>query len=77
MKTARWRTGISGGISLFLILTPLTRAQAVVNTADIVNLAVTTPKIGNLAVTNAKLGTAAVTGTKIAPKAVTAVFSAG
>jgi len=72
MRTERWRTGIAGGISLFLILAPLTHAQALVNTSGIANLAVTTPKIRNLAVTADKLGTAAVINAKIASRAVTA-----
>ena len=72
MTTARWRTGISGSIGLFLILAPLTGAQALVNTGDIANLAVTTPKIGPLAVTADKLGAYAVTNIKLYPGAVTA-----
>jgi len=55
-----------------LLLAPFTRAQALVKTGDIANLAVTNPKLANSAVNAAKLATNAVTNAKIANYAVTA-----
>jgi hypothetical protein len=72
MKTAWRRVGVCGCVGICLLLAPLTRAQALVGTGDIANLAVTNPKLANSAVNAAKLATNAVTSAKIAKYAVTA-----
>ena len=72
MKTAWRRVGVCCGVGICLLLAPLTRAQALVGTGDITNLAVTNPKLANSAVNAAKLATNAVTNAKIANYAVTA-----